>query len=616
MRRKAALYSESLKARTGTLALSVEGARGLPPERSKYYVKIEAYMRGTDKARTGITVGVDGTAVWRGKTRLSRFERVMAKTVVVNSVYRRQARSDTNLRDYRDVLFGWRRLRVSELSGAMTGEKVDCWITLRQDQMRGMMSTDPTGRHKPEIRIRGVFKFDNTVPKYNSFTMLAATAVYEAAMAGALERQHKWAASSRRLLVVTDKDGEGEETMEVEKDELHPAQTNETRRPATPPLPSFADGVDDYREFYLCAARQKWTWSKMTAVQNGDQGEDADSTTSAGAQVRPPPGLNWQAMAPAGRLAEAPPELPGQPSHLITLANLQNVTAAAVYSHRHPPPASPTPQSCPICRKSVRNQLSRLVFTETECPICLQRVSPVVALGCGHVLCEADFKELGGILPEEAESPRRQTDKAHKVQLQAAVEEVITSSRFVAETKLLSDLLAQHKHKAVQDLSALQAAELKFTGVVDQSSRDRIRAKQRQQKQQLHADMEELDVTLGALLADASIDNTALKEASQDFENEAAAAEDADGTDDDADFGYGVSQALDQFRKHSLAHQKKQHTSKQNLAARLEAKKMDAAGRAMKIRLQRLEMIIDRNGRKIDDHLDRVFAYCQETGET
>ena len=83
----------------------------------------------------------------------------------------------------------------------------------------------------------------------------------------------------------------------------------------------------------------------------------------------------------------------------------------------------------------------------------------------------------------------------------------------------------------------------------------------------------------------------------------------------DEDCGYGVAHARDQFLQRFREHQKEQHTSKRNLAARLEAKKMDARRKAMRIRLQRLENIIDRSGSKLGDHLDKVSCPLEKEGE-
>ena len=55
---------------------------------------------------------------------------------------------------------------------------------------------------------------------------------------------------------------------------------------------------------------------------------------------------------------------------------------------------------CPQCRKRTRDLACGLVvFVESECPICLTRKTPSVALPCGHTLCKDDFRKLGGILP-------------------------------------------------------------------------------------------------------------------------------------------------------------------------------------------------------------------------
>jgi hypothetical protein len=61
---------------------------------------------------------------------------------------------------------------------------------------------------------------------------------------------------------------------------------------------------------------------------------------------------------------------------------------------------------CPVCRKGPRDKTGFLVYVEAECPVCLEKTSPLVALPCGHVICQDDFKTIGGILPGEEEQCR------------------------------------------------------------------------------------------------------------------------------------------------------------------------------------------------------------------
>ena len=43
------------------------------------------------------------------------------------------------------------------------------------------------------------------------------------------------------------------------------------------------------------------------------------------------------------------------------------------------------------------------VFATATCPICLEEHNPVVALKCGHIVCEADYEQLGGYLASDKE---------------------------------------------------------------------------------------------------------------------------------------------------------------------------------------------------------------------
>ena len=57
-------------------------------------------------------------------------------------------------------------------------------------------------------------------------------------------------------------------------------------------------------------------------------------------------------------------------------------------------------QACPTCRKRpASNHCGLLVFVGHDCPVCLEAVSPVVALPCGHTVCQDCFQQLGGALP-------------------------------------------------------------------------------------------------------------------------------------------------------------------------------------------------------------------------
>ena len=79
--------------------------------------------------------------------------------------------------------------------------------------------------------------------------------------------------------------------------------------------------------------------------------------------------------------------------------------AADLYPREHRGRMEP----CPQCRKRPRDETcGLLVFTSGNCPVCLETVNPVVALPCGHTLCQADYERLGVRLPNaEASDPAR-----------------------------------------------------------------------------------------------------------------------------------------------------------------------------------------------------------------
>ncbi|KAL9188538.1 hypothetical protein ACHAXT_006916 [Thalassiosira profunda] len=68
---------------------------------------------------------------------------------------------------------------------------------------------------------------------------------------------------------------------------------------------------------------------------------------------------------------------------------------------------SPRPRRASLSAAST-NPLSHLrdygalrVFAKATCPICLEECEPVVALRCGHCVCEDDHSKLGGCLASD-----------------------------------------------------------------------------------------------------------------------------------------------------------------------------------------------------------------------
>lgn len=78
---------------------------------------------------------------------------------------------------------------------------------------------------------------------------------------------------------------------------------------------------------------------------------------------------------------------------------------------------------CPVCRMTPRDpQCGMLIFTPGHCPICDDTVdSPMVALPCGHLVCQDHFKQMGGELlavasgqPSTDEPLQRRAPAAHR----------------------------------------------------------------------------------------------------------------------------------------------------------------------------------------------------------
>ena len=62
--------------------------------------------------------------------------------------------------------------------------------------------------------------------------------------------------------------------------------------------------------------------------------------------------------------------------------------------------------ACPICRtQPPRRACGNRVFASAKCPVCLEACEPVVALPCGHALCEGCFGRIpGGALLVDGQS--------------------------------------------------------------------------------------------------------------------------------------------------------------------------------------------------------------------
>lgn len=71
-------------------------------------------------------------------------------------------------------------------------------------------------------------------------------------------------------------------------------------------------------------------------------------------------------------------------------------------------------QPCAVCRKRPRDSHCGMkIFVTAECPVCLESVSPMVALPCGHLVCAEDFTRLGGKLKSASEEREEPDDREH-----------------------------------------------------------------------------------------------------------------------------------------------------------------------------------------------------------
>ena len=106
---------------------------------------------------------------------------------------------------------------------------------------------------------------------------------------------------------------------------------------------------------------------------------------------------------------------------------------------------------CPLCRKRPCDDVcGLLVFAEGECPVCLEKKSPCVALPCGHTLCQEDYAKIGGRLPAPGGGITRQAQSAQPRRWKPALVVLWQS----ANARRKSTSLLQTKPKSISDKGA------------------------------------------------------------------------------------------------------------------------------------------------------------------
>ena len=123
--------------------------------------------------------------------------------------------------------------------------------------------------------------------------------------------------------------------------------------------------------------------------------------------------LSARPSSPKNATADQPSVVFDRPS-TVHSTRTQNSSAAVRRERQHTPRHnSPKehktmegPLACPTCRKRPHEiACGNKVFAKAHCPCCLETHEPVVALPCGHAVCEDCFGRLGARLVDEAADP-------------------------------------------------------------------------------------------------------------------------------------------------------------------------------------------------------------------
>ena len=130
--------------------------------------------------------------------------------------------------------------------------------------------------------------------------------------------------------------------------------------------------------------------------------------------------------------------------------------------------------ACPICRtRPPRRACGNRVFASAHCPVCLETAEPVVALPCGHALCEACFGSIpGGALlvngqsvgaaprpTEDARASEAQDRDARRQRREAAREDEDAAARREAVERSRREAAEGRERRAAVERSRREAAE-------------------------------------------------------------------------------------------------------------------------------------------------------------
>ncbi|CAH0378569.1 unnamed protein product [Pelagomonas calceolata] len=148
--------------------------------------------------------------------------------------------------------------------------------------------------------------------------------------------------------------------------------------------------------------------------------------------------------------------------------------------------------ACPICRtQPPRRACGNRVFASAHCPVCLETAEPVVALPCGHALCEVCFGSIpGGALLVNGQSvgatPRpteeAQDRDATRQRREAAREDEDAAARREAVERSRREAAEERERRAAVERSRREAerARAELRAARDEAARrEAARARER-----------------------------------------------------------------------------------------------------------------------------------------
>jgi len=152
--------------------------------------------------------------------------------------------------------------------------------------------------------------------------------------------------------------------------------------------------------------------------------------------------------------------------------------------------------ACPICGSLFRRACGNRVFASAHCPVCLETAEPVVALPCGHALCEGCFGSIpGGALlvngqsvgaaprpTEDARASEAQDRDARRQRREAAREDEDAAARREAVERSRREASEERERHAAVERSRREAerARAELRAARDEAARrEAARARER-----------------------------------------------------------------------------------------------------------------------------------------